>query len=115
MIRIHTEQTIASLRALEDELDIVARQTLGQGATFALAHARATTKFNDRTRRLRGSMKRINRGTYEVHVEARTDYSSFVEEGTSRMEPRWYMRDARDAAEIYVTRFIELGVNRATG
>jgi hypothetical protein len=155
MIQLHTSDTIASLRALEHELDIVSRQALGQAATFALVHARATTKFKDRTTKLRGTLERRQHGPYELSVIAGA-HALFVEEDTKahvirpkrtgsvssrrssgrRAGPqlltfqiggRWiskasvnhpgttgthFMRDARDASELELSRYVEFGLNR---
>lgn len=155
MIHLHTADTMASLRGLEHELDVVTRQALGQAATFALVHARATTKFKDRTTKLRGSLERRQRGPYELSVIAGA-HALFVEEDTKahqirpkrtgavssrrssgrRAGPklltfqiggRWistpvvnhpgttgkhFMRDARDASELELSRYVELGLNR---
>lgn len=144
MIRMHTAATIASLRDLEHELDVVARQSLGQGANFALRHAGATTKFKDKTGRLREGLHRVDRDALHIEVRSRAKHTIFVEEDTKAhvIKPRrkrilrfmqggtvrfagrvqhpgttgtHFMRDARDAAEVLVTRFIELGLNRAIG
>lgn len=88
MIRFHTAETMASLRALEHELDIVARQSLGQAATFALAHARATSKFKDVTGKLRSTLERVDRGPYNVRVRTQAKYALFVEEDTRAHEIR---------------------------
>lgn len=115
MIRIDAAQTIADLRTLERELEIVAQQSLGQAAAFALAHAKATTSYRDRTGKLRASKRRRDNGPLDIKVSANTRYARFVEDGTSRIRPRKFMQAARDAAEVHLTRFIENGVNRAIG
>lgn len=158
MIRFNATQTVADLHALEHELEVVAAQALGQGSSFALRHARATTKFKDRSHKLRDGLERIDLGPTHIRVRSRAKHTIYVEEDTSahvirpkrtgtvssrrsasRSRPRlltfqiagrWiskrqvkhpgttgthFMRDAAEASEVFITRFVELGVNRAIG
>jgi hypothetical protein len=66
------------------------RQTFGQGVALAHAHARATTKFKDRTGDLRRSITRGQKSTWVHFLKASAPHALFVEEKTKphRIEAR---------------------------
>jgi len=116
MIRFHTGGTIASLKQIEEDIRVAARQALGQASLLALGLARSTATFKDRTGNLRGSIARIDKSPWAIFVQAGgrgVRYAPFVEFGTSRMSARKFMQSARDRAEGSLIRFVEVGVNRA--
>ena len=76
-------------RAAEESVSNV-RQTFGQGVSLAHAHARATSKFKDRTGELRRSITRGQKSTWVHFLKATAKHALFVEEDTKahRIEPR---------------------------
>jgi hypothetical protein len=70
MIRFHTGGTIASLKQIEEDIRVAARQALGQASLLALGLARSTATFKDRTGNLRGSIARIDKSPWAIFVQA---------------------------------------------
>ncbi len=70
MFRVDARALIADLTRIDHGIRAAAQQSLGQAAAFARELARQTTKFKDRSRRLRGSIVRIQRGTFRFIVQA---------------------------------------------
>lgn len=84
MIEVHFDATafVRWLRAAGEQAQINARQTLGQGVALALAHAKATDKFKDRTGALRASITRGQKSTWVHFIKATAPHATYVEEGT---------------------------------
>lgn len=70
------------LRRASDMMQANARQALGQGVALALAHAKATQKFKDRTGALRRSITRGQKSTWSHFIKASAPYAHYVEYGT---------------------------------
>lgn len=84
MIDIHFDATafVAWLRRAGEEAQANARQTLGQGVALALAHAKATQSFHDRTGELRKSITRGQKSTWVHFLKASAKHAAYVEYGT---------------------------------
>jgi hypothetical protein len=67
-MRLESEEAARDLNTLESDLLAAVRQALGQAAALAAEHERATNAFKDRTGRLRGSIKRGERGPWAQFV-----------------------------------------------
>lgn len=89
-IRFDASAFVAWLRRAGEQAQINARQTLGQGVALALAHAKATQSFHDRTGELRRSITRGQRGTWQHFIRAGAKHAAYVEYGTKphRIEAR---------------------------
>lgn len=85
-IRIDKAAFVDWLRKSTDDAKAAARQILGQAAAVALAHAKATHKFKDRTGELRGSIIRGQRSTWVHFIKATAKHAKFVEGGTKPHE-----------------------------
>lgn len=81
MIRIHAQNTIADCAKTSSNFETGVIQVLSDAAKFAKANAQSSQKFNDRTGKLRGSIK-TGGGGFKTRIESRTSYSLFVEAGT---------------------------------
>lgn len=78
-----------ALERLGNDIAVVARQSLGQAASYAAELARATDKFKDGPNaRLRGSIRRDVRSAYSIFVKAGARHGLFVEDGTKAHEIR---------------------------
>lgn len=85
IVKIDFSHFVRWLRRAGEEAEANARQVLGQGVALALAHARATTKFKDRSGDLRRSIVRGQKSTWHHFIKAggRTaPHAHFVEYGT---------------------------------
>lgn len=84
MIDIHFDATafVAWLREAGRQAEANARQTLGQGVALALAHAKATQSFHDRTGELRRSITRGQKSTWIHFLKASAPHAAYVEYGT---------------------------------
>lgn len=83
--------TIAALHALDSQIQATAKQVLGQGAAYAVAVAKSTTTFKDRSGSLRGSIHREAPGPWQYRVIAGgrgARHALFVEAGTKAHEIR---------------------------
>lgn len=72
----------AWLRRAGEQAQANARQTLGQGVALALAHAKATQSFKDRTGELRRSITRGQKSTWVHFIKASARHAAYVEYGT---------------------------------
>lgn len=142
MFRIFAAGVREALQQLEARITAAARQSLGQAAAYAAELARGTTKFTDRSGRLRRGIVRGAKGTYSLFVKTRSRHALFVEDGTRAHPIRakrrralrfvvggrtlfrksvqhpgtkatHFMRDARDDAEGQLLRFVRAGVGDA--
>lgn len=89
-VQLDVARFIAALKATDERVRVAARQTLGQGAAYAVARAKATTKFKDRTGALRASITRGQKSTFHHFIRAGAPHAVFVEYGTRphAIEPR---------------------------
>lgn len=84
MFEIHLDTTalVSWLREAGRMAEANARQTLGQGVALALAHAKATQSFKDRTGDLRKSITRGQKSTWVHFLKATAPHAKYVEDGT---------------------------------
>jgi len=89
-VRFDASAFITWLRRAGAQAEINARQTLGQGIALALAHAKATQAFKDRTGELRSSITRGQKSTWSHFIRAGAKHAAYVEYGTKphRIEAR---------------------------
>ena len=81
-IRFDASEFARWLRAAGEQAQANARQTLGQGVALAVAHAKATDKFQDRTGELRRSIMRGQKGPWVHFLKATAPHAAYVEYGT---------------------------------
>jgi len=81
-VKVDTSAFVRWLRRANEQVRIAAKQTLGQGVALGVAHAKATTKFKDRTTALRKSIGREPRGEWGWRLVAGAPHARFVESGT---------------------------------
>lgn len=74
------------LNTAREHVRINAKQTLGQGVALGVAHAKATTKFKDRTGELRKSIDRVPHGEWGWKLRATAKHARYVESGTKAHE-----------------------------
>lgn len=142
MIHIDSSAATASLRATSADIMATIRQALGQSVAFALSLARNSTAFKDRTGALRRSIVRGQKSAFGLFVRAGAKHALWVEEPTkphtitarrakalrfvhagqlrfakSVQHPgtkgAFFMRDARDQAEVVAFQFVQAGIDRA--
>lgn len=106
MIEAHIDFTefVRWLHTARSQIRVSAKQTLGQGVALGVAHARATTKFKDRTGELRKSIDRVPNGEWGWKLRATAKHAVFVERGTKP-----HRIEARNARAL---RFVQHGAIR---
>jgi hypothetical protein len=83
------------MRRMGDRYLDETQRALDLVAFLGLRSLKSTSRFNDRTGRLRTSFAAAGTAPYRRRLSADTPYAAFVEYGTSRMRKRPYMGDAR--------------------
>lgn len=87
--RVESDAALKDLARVQADMLASVRQVLGQLAALAVAHARSTTTFKDRTGKLRGSITRGQKGTWALFVKAGgkdAPYARFIEAGSKAHE-----------------------------
>ena len=113
---VHAKDTISDLERTRNDLSAAVRQLLGQLASAAYLHARATKSFKDRTGNLRNSIQRGERSPWALFVKAGgpgARYAKFVEEGTKAHEIRarraTFLRFEKDGEVVFRRRVFHPG------
>jgi hypothetical protein len=141
-IEIDASKLLAMLQRARETLPPAALQSLGQSVALALQEARLSRAFEDRSKRLRGSIRRGGSGWAQFIRAGGRDapWALFVEAGTkahtitgnpllkfqiagkwiSKREvhhpgtlPVYFMRDASRAANVALLDMLERAANRA--
>jgi hypothetical protein len=84
-VKIEARATVQDLKRVEGDILAAARQILGQLAALALAHAKATDTFKDRSGKLRSSIQRGQKSTWAHFVSAGSGgakYALWIEAGS---------------------------------
>jgi hypothetical protein len=87
--RVQSTEALKDLERVQADMLASVRQVLGQLAALAVAHARATAVFKDRTGNLRNSIKREAKGSWAQFVKAGgkdAPYAQWIEAGSRAHE-----------------------------
>lgn len=86
---VESEAALKDLARVQADMLASVRQVLGQLAALAVAHAKSTTTFKDRTGSLRNSITRQEKGTWAQFVKAGgkdAPYAQWIEAGSRAHE-----------------------------
>ena len=108
------DKFIAKMRRAGDSVLTETQRALDLVAYLALQNLKSTSRFNDRTGNLRASFQAAGTAPYRRRLSADTPYAAFVEHGTSRMQARPYMGDARAVVTRELPKALAAAVRHAT-
>lgn len=87
--RVESDAALKDLARVQADMLASVRQVLGQLAALAVAHAKSTTAFKDRSGSLRNSITRGEKSTWALFVKAGgkdAPYAQFIEAGSRAHE-----------------------------